>query len=165
MQPGLQVIWEKVCKYAVAYCISRGQVMEGNLMWWNLTGQTGSMALTCWRIKLSNTNYLLLYQPWSSLIWMACGQVILMKQLFSLNGKLKKWQPNAVLLKPKKWECRAQQCHVTALISPEVLFCESPPFLSSSRLSPSLWIPITVAVEGGLVTRKHKHCVYYSSDL
>lgn len=92
---------------------------------------------------------------WS--FWVACSQ-ILMKHSFDFNGEWKKWWPNAVLLKPKKWEHRAQQCHVTALIWPELLFCVSPPFLSSSRLSPSLWIPITVAVEGGLVTRKHKHC-------
>lgn len=69
-----------------------------------------------------------------------------------------------MLLKLMGGEWRAQQCNVMTLISPELLFWESPPFLSSSRLSPSLWIPITVAVEGGLPTRKHEYFVNYSSD-
>lgn len=67
-----------------------------------------------------------------------------------------------MLLKLKGGECRAQPCNVMTLISPEIW--ESPPFLSSSRLSPSLWIPMTVAVEGGLATRKHEYRVNYSSD-
>lgn len=38
------------------------------------------------------------------------------------------------------------------MASPEQAFCESPPFLSSRRLSVSPWIAIIVAVQGGLVT-------------
>lgn len=40
-------------------------------------------------------------------------------------------------------------------VSPEPLLCESPPLLSSSRLSPSPWTPMTVAVEGGLAAGAH----------
>lgn len=62
---------------------------------------------------------------------------------------------------------------MASLHSPEEPFCESPPLRSSSKLSLSLWIPITVAVEGGLKTRReHNHpssscrfcCVNYWSD-
>lgn len=49
------------------------------------------------------------------------------------------------------WLSRAEECNVAWLVLPEPPFCMSP-LLSSSRLSPSPWIPITVAVDGGLKT-------------
>lgn len=58
------------------------------------------------------------------------------------------------LEKQMAWLSRAEQCNVVWPVSPEQPFCESPPLLSSSRLSPSPWIPITVAVEGGLRTEE-----------
>lgn len=130
------------------------------------TGQAVSMP--CRRIKLPNTNFpsvvsSLISSFMAQYVW-SFWVVILMTPLVSFSMKWQQWWPNAALLKLKRWECRTQKCNAMTLISPELLFWESPPFLSSSRLSPSLWIPITVAVEGGLATRKHECCVNYSSD-
>ena len=69
-----------------------------------LTGQTGSMALACRTIKLSNTNY-----PDQLLCGPVCLKLLKGRQpgdsneaVIYSNGKLKKWFPNAVLLKPMK---------------------------------------------------------------
>lgn len=53
---------------------------------------------------------------------------------------------------------------IVASASPEQPFCESPPFLSSRRLSVSPWIAIIVAVQGGLMTEaKQLAFMFYSN--
>lgn len=71
------------------------------------------------------------------------------------------------LLTSVKGSGMSKQRNMASFDSPEQLFCESPPRLSSSKLSPSLWIPITVAVEGGLMIEE-RNCfssfIFYCVD-
>lgn len=94
---------------------------------------------------------------------MAPSLIIPIKQLFSLTWTNRN-DEKTLRFRSQSGESAGHGGVLPAtLTSPELLFCESPPFLSSSRLSPSLWIPITVAVEAGL-WQGHTSVVNCSGD-